>query len=371
MGTETILLIVAIVLLVVLIALVLVVALKKKDQTSEINEDAIKYLLATENAKIKEDIIKMIMESSKENQGDLNTFREKVIEKLNENLTSMNEKVNASLVEGFKDNQKTFTNVTERLAIIDEAQKKMDKLSKDVLDLNSVLTNKNTRGRLGELQLNQILETVFGDNKVLYDTQKKLSTGDKPDAVVFAPKPLNTIAIDSKFPLNAYENLIVDIKDKKLQSAFVSAVKKHIDDISRKYIIHGETSEFALMFIPSEAIFSDMINHFYSEIVDYAYEKNVWITSGTTLVAILTLINVTVTNMRRDEQAEVILDELKALAIEFERYRKRWEEFGKTIDKVVDNAKDISVTSDKISKRFDDIQAGKIDLKDKEIEDEN
>ena len=207
-------------------------------------------------------------------------------EQLEKRLILINEKVNERLDQNFEKTNKTFTDVLTRLSKIDEAQKKIETLSTDIVSLQSILTDKKSRGIFGEVNLKHILTSVFGErNDNIFRLQYKLSTGVIADSVVFAPEPLGTIAIDSKFPLENYQMMV----DKNLSRAerenyekmFKSDVKKHIDAISSKYIIPGETADQAIMFLPAEAIFAE-INAYHPDIIDYAYKRKVWITSPTT-----------------------------------------------------------------------------------------
>ena len=215
----------------------------------------------------------------------------KVNDKLDEKLNDINNKVNSRIDENFSKTNKTFIDVLERLSKIDEAQKKIDNLSLDIISLENVLTDKKTRGIFGEVNLYNILKNVFGErNDKVYRKQYKLSNGYIADSVIFAPKPLGTIAVDSKFPLENYR-IMVDKKksDEERTIAykkFKSDVKKHIDDISYKYIIENETSNQAMMFIPAEAIFAE-INAYHSDLIEYAYKKRVWLVSPTTLISTL------------------------------------------------------------------------------------
>ena len=186
---------------------------------------------------------------------------EKQNEVLERRLNLINDKVNERLDVNFEKTNKTFTNVLERLSKIDEAQKKIDGLSTDIISLQSILTDKKTRGIYGETNLNMILKSVFGEvNEKIYKIQYTLPNGTISDAILFAPAPLGTIAIDSKFPLEHYE-LMTDRNLSKqeretYEKMFKADVKKHIDAISSKYIIDGVTSNQAIMFLPAEAIFA-------------------------------------------------------------------------------------------------------------------
>lgn len=293
-------------------------------------------------------------------------------DKLNQNvenkLLEINDRVNRRLDENFEKTNKTFSNVLERLSKIDEAQKKIDGLSTEIISLQSVLTDKKTRGIFGEVNLNYILSSVFGDNNTrIYQTQYKLSNGTLADAVLFAPNPLGTICIDSKFPLENYERMTNRDESKEIRELalkhFKMDLKKHIDAIHDKYIIEGETASEAILFLPAEAIFAE-INAYHSDILRYAYQKKVWITSPTTLMSTLTTIYMIIKNMERDKYAKVIHEELNKLGVEFERYRVRWSALSNHIETVHKDVRELTITTDKISKRFDSISNAEIETKD-------
>ncbi len=274
-------------------------------------------------------------------------------------LLEINEKVNERLDYNFEKTNKTFMNVLERLSKIDEAQKKIDSLSNDIVSLQGILTDKKTRGIFGEVNLKHILSSVFGEvNDNIYRLQYKLPNGYIADSILFAPEPLGVIAIDSKFPLENYRMMV----DKKLSIAerekyekmFKLDVKKHIDAISEKYIINGVTTNQAIMFLPAEAIFAE-INAYHQDIIDYSYKKHVWITSPTTLISTLTVIEMIIKNIERDKYTSIIHDELNKLGVEFSRYKDRWDKLSRSIDTVSKDVQEIHTTTEKITKRFDSI----------------
>lgn len=289
----------------------------------------------------------------------LNEDFSKLNEQVERRLLAVNEKVNERLDLNFEKTNKTFMNVIERLSKIDEAQKKIETLSTDIVSLQSILTDKKTRGIFGEVNLKHILSSVFGEkNDSIYRLQYTLSTGVIADCVLFAPEPLGTIAIDSKFPLEHYQMMV----DKKLsiemrenyEKMFKQDMKKHIDAISNKYIIPGETSDQAILFLPAEAIFAE-VNAYHSDIIEYAYKKRVWITSPTTLISTLTVIEMIIKNMERDKYTSVIHEELNKLGLEFARYRERWDKLARSIQTVNKDVENVSITTEKISKKFDSI----------------
>ena len=181
--------------------------------------------------------------------------------------------------------------------------------------------------------------------------------------MIFAPEPLGMIAVDSKFPLENYQRMVdkrIPLEDRKaFEKLFKADLKKHIEDISSKYIITNETSNQAIMFIPAEAIFAH-IAAYYDDIIAYAQKKKVWITSPTTLISTLTTIQLFVLNLERDKNAEIIHKELNLLGDEFRRYKDRWDSLSKDIDKVSKDVKDIHTTTDKISNKFEKISNNQI-----------
>lgn len=343
-------------LLVITIILLIINLIKsKKDDNSE---------LIRELGSFKNDLTKEIGEFkysfSKDLLKDFDTLNEHMETKLN----SINNKVNERLEENFEKTNKTFNSVLERLTKIDEAQKNIDSLSKDIVSLQSVLTDKKTRGTFGEVNLNYILTSIFGEKKVVYDIQHKMPNDTIADAVIFAPEPLGTIAIDSKFPLENYERMtdkkLSDLERTNAFKLFKSDVKKHIDDISSKYIINGVTADEAIMFLPAEAIFAE-INAYHSDLLKYAYDKRVWICGPTTLMSTLSTISMILKNIERDKYTKVIHEELNRLGIEFKRYKERWDKLSKSIDSVSSEVKDIHTTTDKISKKFESISSVNIE----------
>ena len=307
---------------------------------------------------------------------ELGDFKSDINRNFNEDFTKMNErienrlnqidnKVNERIDVNFEKTNKTFNSVLERLGKIDEAQKKIDSLSSDIVSLQGILTDKKSRGIYGEVNLNHILSSVFGDkNDKVYQTQFSFDNNTIADAVVFAPEPLGLVAIDSKFPLENYRIMVDKNFDKASRETaaklFKSDVKKHIDAIASKYIIPGVTSDQAIMFLPAEAIFAEL-NAYHTDIIEYAYKKRVWITSPTTLMSTLTTIEVIIKNSERDKYAKVIQSELTKLSIEFGRYKERWDKLSRSIETVSRDVEDIHITTDKISKRFDSINGVEIE----------
>ncbi len=218
--------------------------------------------------------------------------------------------------------------------------------------MQNVLTDKKSRGIFGEVQLNAILRSIFGEKRELYDLQYTFESGVMVDAIIKAPEPVGMIPIDSKFPLENYTKMI---EDAKFKSEFKQNIKKHINDISQKYLIKGVTAEIAIMFMPAEAIFAE-INAYHDDLIEYARNKKVWIASPTTLMALLTTIMAIVRDIKTQEQAKKIQEELLKLSENFKRYKIRWESLAKHIETVSKDVKDITTTTNKISSEFERIE---------------
>lgn len=345
----------------VVIILLLIIIFKKKNGNDDIER----------LGRFETNITKELGEFKFELNKVMNDDFIKMNELISNQIKELDHKVNEKIETNFEKTNKTFNNVLERLTKIDEAQKKIDSLSTEIVSLQSVLTDKKTRGIFGEVNLNYILTSIFGENnKRIYDIQHKMSNGLIADAIVFAPEPLGTICVDSKFPLENFERMTDKSLNKETREQalklFKTDVKKHIDCISEKYIIPGETANEAIMFLPAEAIFAEL-NAYHPDLIKYAYERKVWICGPTTLMATLSIIGMILKNMERDKYAKVIHEELNKLSFEFDRYRERWDKLSRSIDTVNKDVKDIHITTEKITKRFDSINH----VDDSLIEDKN
>ncbi|MCI9281596.1 MAG: DNA recombination protein RmuC [Bacilli bacterium] len=339
----------------IIIVLLLVMMLKKRNDADIVDR----------MSKLELQVVKEIGEFKIGFTNDLRNDFDKLDEKIERKLMEINNKVTERLDQSLEKTNRTFASVLERLSKIDEAQKKIDGLSSDIISLQSVLTDKKTRGIFGEVNLSFILENAFGGTSSgIYSLQHKMSNGFIADALLFAPAPLGTIAIDSKFPLENYERMTnknISLEERTMyEKQFKIDFKKHIDAISSKYIIPGETAGEAMLFLPAEAIFAE-VNAYHRDILDYAYSKKVWITSPTTIMSMLTIISMVLKNMERDKYAQVIHEELNKLSLEFSRYKERWDKLARNIKTVSNSVEELNTTSDKITKRFDSINKVEVD----------
>ena len=228
-------------------------------------------------------------------------------------LTEMQDRMKETLHGSSEKTTESLTQLQERLATIDKAQTNIEKLSGDVLTLQDILSNKQTRGAFGEIQLTDIVSKQLPADS--YTLQATLSNGKRADCLIHLPNPPGPIAIDSKFPLEAYEALRSASSDWEVNEAakfLRTSVKKHIKDISEKYILDGETADGALMFLPSEAVYAELHANF-PELVRDGFAARVWIVSPTTCMATLNTMRAILKDARMREQAGAIRKALKQL----------------------------------------------------------
>jgi DNA recombination protein RmuC len=232
---------------------------------------------------------------------------------MQQQLAQMQERTNQTLHGTAQRTTTSLTQLQERLASIDKAQDNITKLSGDVLSLQDILSNKQTRGAFGEIQLNDIVSKALPADS--YTMQKTLSNGRRADCLIHLPNPPGPIVIDAKFPLEAYEALHRAQTDWDLKSAVANmrtSVRKHIRDISEKYILDGETADGALMFLPSEAVYAELHGKF-PELVREGFDARVWIVSPTTCMATLNTMRAILKDARMREQAGEIRKTLRLL----------------------------------------------------------
>ncbi|MFC7421320.1 DNA recombination protein RmuC [Iodobacter arcticus] len=274
-------------------------------------------------------------------------------------LGEISGKVTERLDEGFKKTNETFANVMARLATIDEAQKKIDGLTTNVVSLQELLGDKRSRGAFGEVQLEHLIRNVLPNQ--VYEFQSTLSNGTRADCILRLPEPTGTVAVDAKFPLENYHRMFDGTIDRAVASkAFRGDIKKHIDDISSKYIIPNETADGAVMFIPAEAVFAE-IHAYHPELVQHAMTKRVWIVSPTTLMAVLNTARAVIKDVETRKQVHIIKEALGKLGQEFTRFDDRMKKLATHIRQVNDDVQQVSITSDKISRRFVEIEQVKLE----------
>jgi len=343
-----------------------------KENISKNNQDQIK-----EFSKLKESLTENLSGNSEKLLGGLTKFKDGFKKDLTEDFDKLNEtvesrlnkisnKVMENLEEGFKKTNKTFTNVIVSIGKIEKAQEDMNKLSTEIVDFKDILKDKKTRGIFGEGQLYHILENVFGKaNKgKLYDTQYTLTNKKIVDSVLLMPEDIGNISVDSKFPLEGFrkltDNTLSETEFKSATTNFKNDVKEHIKNISSKYIIPGETSDQALMFLPAESIYLEiLVNH--QDLVDFAHSKRVILTAPNNFLAFLTTVRNVHVDQERKKYAHIIQEELIILSKEFGRYSERWNKLKTHMDTVSKDVNLIHISTNKISGKFKKISDVKLE----------
>jgi DNA recombination protein RmuC len=288
----------------------------------------------------------------------LTTSMEALTKAVDGRLEQIGGKVSERLEEGFKKTNETFTNVMMRLATIDEAQKKIDGLTTNMVSLQELLGDKRSRGAFGEVQLEGLVRNLLPESA--FEFQYTFSKGARADCVLKLPEPTGLVAVDSKFPLENYQRMFSDGPDRVLPGVFKADVKRHVDDISSKYIIPGETSDGAVMFIPAEAVFAEIHAH-HRDLVDYAQAKRVWIVSPTTLMAVLNTARAVLKDTETRKQVHIIQDELHKLSKDFSLFDGRMQKLADHIRLAHEDVEKVQITSKKITRRFSQIERVELD----------
>jgi len=276
-------------------------------------------------------------------------------------LEQISGKVNERLEEGFKKTNETFVSVMARLATIDEAQKKIDGLTSNVVSLQQLLGDKRSRGAFGEVQLEALVRNILPAGAFAF--QVKLASGVRADCLLYLPEPTGRVAVDAKFPLENYHRLTETAASESERNlaarAFRADLRRHIDAIADKYIVPGETSDGAVLFLPAEAVFAEIHAH-HGEVVDYAMQRRVWLVSPTTLMAVLNTARAVLRDVETRKQIHIIKDELGKLGKEFGRFDERMKKLAQHIRLAHEDAEQVSVTSEKISRRFAQIERAEL-----------
>lgn len=314
-------------------------------------------------SELKEKINKTLGEFQDKLNERFNKEFKELTESIDKRMNNINEKVEYRLDKGFKEANTTFISIAKRVEVIDEAQKNIQELSKEMVSLQNILSNNQARGSYGEYQLNQLLYSVYGHNDRLYQTQYTIKDGKevvRADAVIFMPEPNGLIAIDSKFPYSAYSKLfdnkdLSQEEDAKLISQFGAEVKKHITDISSKYINPPLTTDYALMFVPSDGILA-LLHSRLKNVVEYARDKFVTIVSPTTIIPLLSSFKAFVIDSERNKYTKLITEELIKLGKEFRRFNDDWGKLSRAIDSVKKNSDTVNFRVEKITSKFSDIK---------------
>ncbi len=293
------------------------------------------------------------------NREQLQAFERSLQEKVDKRLDEIGGKVSERLDEGFKRTNETFVSVMTRLQTIDDAQKKIDALTANVVNLHNLLGGKSSRGAFGERQLEDIVKNVLPEGAFEFQYQFPTEGNVRADCVLKLPEPTGLIAIDSKFPLENYERMMADATDKEARTTFKYDVRRHIDAIAEKYIIPGVTSDGAVMFVPAESVFAEIHAH-HRDLVEHSMHRRVWIVSPTTLMAVLNTARAVLKDVETRKQIHIIKDELGKLGREFGRFDERMKKLAEHIRQAHEDAGQVQITSRKISEKFAAIERAEL-----------
>ncbi|MFU2487649.1 DNA recombination protein RmuC [Thauera sp. WH-1] len=273
-------------------------------------------------------------------------------------LDTLSGQVSQRLDEGFRKTNETFASVMARLATIDEAQKKIDGLTTNVVSLQELLGDKRARGAFGEVQLEALVQNVLPPDA--YAFQAVLPNGTRVDCLLSLPAPTGKVAVDAKFPLENYHRMFDGeaggLERRAAQTAFRADVRRHIDAIASKYLLPGVTSDGAVMFLPAEAVFAE-IHAYHPELVAYAQQRRVWLVSPTTLMAVLNTARAVLKDVETRKQIHVIQDALGKLAKDFHRFDERMAALARHIEQASRDVQDVQTSSRKISAHFHKIES--------------
>ncbi len=274
-----------------------------------------------------------------------------MLQLMEKRLAQVSGQMNENLQGSARRTAQSLGELQQRLTAIDKAQENITKLSGDVLTLQDILSNKQTRGAFGEIQLHDIVQKALPSDS--FTLQHTLSNGRRADCLIHLPNPPGPICIDSKFPLEAYEalrNASTDWEVNEAAKFLRTSVKKHIKDISEKYILDGETADGALMFLPSEAVYAELHANF-PELVREGFNARVWIVSPTTCMATLNTMRAILKDARMREQAGAIRRELGLLFADVDRLGTRVENLDRHFNQAAKDISDIKISADKAGRR--------------------
>ena len=270
---------------------------------------------------------------------------------LSQRMDALNQRLNESLKETTEKTATTLGSIGERLNVIDAAQKNITALSGQVMSLKEILSNKQSRGAFGQAQMEEIVRD--GLPARLYEFQATLSNNSRPDCLIKLPGADSAIVIDSKFPLEGFEELRLAATDdgRKLAAARVRQdVLKHVGDIAGKYLIAGETQSPAMMFVPSESIYADLYDRF-PDLIQKAHRAQVIIVSPNILMLAINTIQTVMKDARMREQATVIQREVGLLLQDVRRLDDRVEKLSRHFAQAEGDLKEIATSTEKIVKR--------------------
>ncbi len=270
---------------------------------------------------------------------------------IEERLGNFGSTIGNSLTQQTQNTQKSLMEMHERLAVIDRAQENINSLSNQVNDLQNILSNKQLRGAFGEVQLENIVKDALPQNS--YQFQYTLMSNTRVDCIVKMPEPPGPICIDSKFPLEDYKKFTGSTNDQEKKDNlkfFHNAVQKHIRDISEKYILPGETADSAIMFLPSESIYSE-INIRFPKLVNESRNKKVYMAGPDNLMLLLHTVRAILRDATMSQTAGKIQVEVDKLGNDLNLLADRIFKLDKHFDLARRDLDEIKISHRKIENR--------------------
>ncbi|NQY42374.1 MAG: DNA recombination protein RmuC [Legionellales bacterium] len=350
-----------------------------ENQTSEISHLR-EFLLKTLFKEHLENTERLSTNISKQLETSINEIRNNLMIQ-NNNVNNQIETLNTTIFQQLKEIRKNLDNslanslsksnaayedIVKRLALIDAAQKRIGELSSNIVNLQDILSDNQTRGMFGEVQLATIVKNIIPPDH--FKLQYTLTNGKRADCIIELPEPTGKLVIDSKFPLNSFKalnkNNLTNIEREIATKQFKKDIKKHILDIANKYIILGETSDCAIMFIPAESVFSEIHAH-HADLVNISFQNKVWMASPTTMMAILNTSNAIIKDLARQKEIHLIQNHLNILSKDFHRFQNRMGNLSKHIRMANNDIDEVHASAKKIVNRFDQIE--KVEIEKNEV----
>ncbi|WP_428026502.1 DNA recombination protein RmuC [Arcobacter sp.] len=340
---------------------------EKIEESNRSNESSFRETLielsrsdAMKNTALMKEIIELFQKNNKEQTENFNAQLKELSEKTSSTQESMSENFNKKMQEQFENSYKNIEDFSKKFTLLEQSSCLMDKLSGSIDGLKNTLSDRKARGSFGEVQLEKIIGDVFSNFH--YNMQYKLSNGSRVDCAIKMPNNL-VLGIDSKFPLETYRKTIEENEPKeveKLYKQFKIDIKKHIDTISSKYIINGETSEFAVMFLPSESIFLEIYDkHF--DLITYSQNKKVLIVSPSTIMSVLLISHGLLKNEIVQKEVKNIQDLVSTLLKDYDRMDERFEQLKARANQLVNELNLVEISYGKIRTKAEKIKGLELD----------
>lgn len=305
------------------------------------------------------------MEQVARSQVELGGRLQQLHETVEGRLDSTRRELAEELSEGADRTGQTLAALSARLAVVDEAQRRIEELADEMVGLQDILANKQARGRFGEVQLERLVADCLPPSA--YQFQATLGNGRRADCLLRMPRPPGDLVVDAKFPLESYRALVAAEGDVAVRAAsreFAAAVKKHIADIAERYLVPGETADCALLFLPSEAIFAELHARF-PAVVEESYRARVFIVSPTTFMATLHTMRAALRDARMREEAGRVQHEVRALLEEVRRLDERFGALERRIGQLANEVHPVRRTVDNVARMAQRIgEAGEPDASD-------